>query len=254
MISTCIKTFLSAAVPLVLLTGCGSTTSSGSGTDVHVHVTHEPSASLVAPSENSKRFTTGGSTEVEITQAYLTIGTMDIRTDCSASPFAKLGDSILNVLFPAAYAHTVSSPTSIGEPLVLDIMANDVTEVEFGDFSPAAGSYCGITVHLHPADADARDLPVLVSMTGVVAHIEGVYNTGSGDTSFTVDVTAEPEHADLPFLTDIVLSASNLTAAVDLNIEYDTWFYAINMSSLAAADPAALAAFGDNLTASIHIK
>jgi len=239
---------------LLLISACSSTDSTP-GTEVHAHMTHLPPATTVTETATpGKEFNNDQSVTIELTSAYLTISEMDLRTDCSVSPFARLLDAVNELIIPTAHAHTESTPTKIGTPLVVNVLNPDTEELEFGHFSPPPASYCGITVHMHPADADARDLPTTLSMIGLVVHITGTYNTGGGAIDFTVESALEPEHADILFPTTIVLSASNLTDEAHLNIEYNTWFNgfdATGIVNLAAADPAAVAQLLDNITASI---
>lgn len=236
---------------LLLISACSSTDSTP-GTEVHAHVTHLPPATTVTETQTpGKQFTNNNGDIIELTSAYLTLSEMDLRTDCSASPFAWLRDAVFELLVPAAYAHTESTPTKLGTPLVVNLLNADSEELEFGHFSPPPSSYCGITVHMHPADADARNLPTTLSMVGQVVHLAGSYDTGGGATAFTVDVALEPEHADIAFPAAIVLSASNLNDEIHLNIEYNSWFDNIIMADLAAADPAAITQLLDNITASV---
>jgi len=241
---------------LVLISACSSTDSTP-GTEVHAHMTHLPPASTVTNGPTGgKQFVndqTPGVT-IELTAANLTISEMDLRTDCAANPFARLLDSIYELVIPTANAHTESTPTKVGTPLVVNVLNPDLEQLEFGHFSPPPASYCGITVHMHPADADARDLPTAFSMIGLVLRLEGNYDTGSGPTAFTFETTLELEHADIAFPAAIVLSATNLTDEAHLNIEYHTWFNgfdATGMDDLANAVPAAIAQLRENIVNSI---
>lgn len=242
---------------LLLVSACSSTDSTP-GTEVHAHLTHLPPASTVTTTATpGKQFDNDQGVTIELTSAYLTISEMDLRTNCSASPFARLLDAVYELVIPVAHAHTESTPTKLGTPLVVNVLNPDTEELEFGHFSPPPASYCGITVHMHPTDADARDLPTTLSMVGLVLRLEGNYDDGlgGGPVAFTIETAIEPEHADIAFPATIVLSASNLTDEAHLNIEYHTWFNgfdATGMASLAAADPTTVADLLDNITNSIH--
>jgi len=248
-----LKNLLASFACLLLASACSSSDITP-GTDVHAHVTHLPPAATVTTTASGKQFVNDQGISIELTSAYLTLSEMEIRTSCNAHPFARILDSLYEWVIPTAHAHTEATPTRLGEPLVVNVINPDSEELEFGHFSPAAGSYCGITVHMHPADADARNLPAALSMVGLVLHIEGSYDAGSGAVAFTAETAAEPEHADVAFHDPINLSSSNLTGEAHLNIEYNTWFNGMDaaaMADLAAADPAAIAALLDNITASI---
>ena len=73
-----------------------------------------------------------------------------------------------------AGAHRIQADPP-GHPRVVNLLADDAEELEFGHVSPPPATYWGITVHMHPADADARDLPNDVSMTGLVLHVKVLF-------------------------------------------------------------------------------
>ncbi|UCB56063.1 MAG: hypothetical protein JSW45_05915 [Thiotrichales bacterium] len=247
------KRLLASFSVLLLVSACSSSDISG-GTEVHTHLTHLPPASTVTTTPTGKQFVNDQGVSIVLTSAWLTLSEMELRTDCGASPFARLRDTVLGLIVPVANAHTESTPTKLGTPLVVNLLNPDSEELEFGHFSPAPGNYCGITVHMHPADADARSLPSTFSMIGLVLHLEGSYDNGSGATAFTVDITLEPEHADIAFPAIISLSEGNLNDEIHLNIEYQTWFETFDatlFAALVAGDPSAVSRLLDNVTASI---
>ncbi len=240
---------------LLLISACSSSDITP-GTDVHTHLTHLPPATTVTTTTTGKQFVNDQGVSIELTSAYLTLSEMNLRTDCSVSPFARLLDAVYELVVPVAHAHTESTPTKLGTPLVVNLLNPDNEELEFGHFSPAPGNYCGITVHMHPADADARNLPTTISMIGLVLHIEGNYSVSvSGpQIAFTVDVALEPEHADIVFPANIALSEANLTDEIHLNIEYNTWFDGFNatdINNLLLNDLTAITQLLDNITASV---
>lgn len=217
------KLFISFSC-LVMISACSSSDTTP-GTKIHAHLTHLPTANTVTDGPTGgKQFDNGQGVTIELTSAYLTISEMDLRTDCSASPFAHLFDTLYEMVIPTAHAHTESTPTKIGSPLVVNVLNPDTEELEFGHFSPPPASYCGITVHMHPADADTRGLPTTFPMDGLVLRIEGNYDAGGGPAIFTYETPLELEHADIAFPAAIELSISNLTDEAHLNIEYHTWF------------------------------
>ena len=184
---------------------------------------------------------------------------MELRTSCSpGQPFAQIMDTLYELLIPTADAHTESTPTRIGEPLVVNVLNPDTEELEFGHFSPPPASYCGITVHMHPADADSRGLPS-PDMAGKVIRLEGTYTvTGGSTTTFLIELSDHLEHADIEFPAAIVLSASNLSGEAHLNIEYNTWFNGLTATDIAELDingpgnPTARQMLEDNIVHSLH--
>lgn len=66
---------------------------------------------------------------------------------------------LLSFIAPArARAHTLDTPTSLGEPLVLDLMESAGIAEFVGTMKPPPGRYCGIRVFGMPADEDAVGL------------------------------------------------------------------------------------------------
>lgn len=59
-------------------------------------------------------------------------------------------------LIPAALAHTSSSPTLLGNPLVLDVRAQQ--SVVAGTLEPPPGEYCGLRIFISAADDDSVGL------------------------------------------------------------------------------------------------
>lgn len=262
MISHCTNRYtnlLALSFGLLFIAACSSSDITP-GTEVHAHVTHVPAeapAPAVTTGSSSKLLSYTSGDTIELTAAYLSLSEMELRTDCVAHPFARLLDAVVDLVVPSAIAHTESTPTRLGTPLVVNLLNPDTEEIEFGHFSPAPGSYCGITIHMHAADGDARGLPDSLSMIGLVLYLEGNYNDGSGDLPFIIEMNLELEHADVAFPAAIVLSEASLTGEAHLNIEYNTWFDNIAMADLVAASSSqakqvAEAQLRENVVHSIH--
>lgn len=66
---------------------------------------------------------------------------------------------LARLLGPArARAHVLDTPTSLGEPLVLDLMESAGIPEFVGTMKPPPGRYCGIRILGRPADEDAVGL------------------------------------------------------------------------------------------------
>ncbi len=261
MIFHCIKSYRNLLVSFACVLSISACSSSDitPGTEVHAHVTHLPAAApapTVTTGSSSKLLTYGNGDTIELTNAYLTLSEMELRTDCTAHPFARLLNSVFQLVVPSAHAHTESTPTKLGAPVVVNLLNLDTEEIEFGHFSPAPGSYCGVTVHMHAADGDAHNLPANLSMIGLVLYLEGNYDDGSGAVPFTIEVNLELEHADIEFHEAIVLSEASLSGEAHLNIEYNTWFDNLVMADLVAGSSQskqlAEAQLRENVVHSIH--
>lgn len=57
-----------------------------------------------------------------------------------------------------ANAHALDTPTSLGEPFVLDLMESAGTPMFAGTLRPPPGRYCGVRLFAMPADEDAAGL------------------------------------------------------------------------------------------------
>ena len=106
-------------------------------------------ATLPAMAAGAKTFTTDLGDTVTITKAYMVIASTTIETSCDDSFYASLNhmlresvDGALDMVIPSAHAHTTATPTSTGEPHVIDILAEDDTPVAIGSMSPSVADYC----------------------------------------------------------------------------------------------------------------
>ena len=110
---------------------------------------------------------------VTLDRAYLSLGAVEIH-GCNETG----GDALLRRWFgpKLALAHTTSSPTRIGEPFVLSLLARDREPVEIGMLRPPPGDYCVTQVDLEAADDDARGLPDDVDVVGATLDVAGSWS------------------------------------------------------------------------------
>jgi len=130
-----------------------------------------------------------------------------------------------------ARAHTASSPTELGVPYVLDLVAALGQEREVGVLLPPPGAYCGLVFDLAPADADAVGLPTEVDMVGRTVLVTGTLTPPGGvPRAFELSSSGEGS-VELSFDAPVELSleASLLSAVVTTDhlawldgIEFDT--------------------------------
>jgi hypothetical protein len=265
MILKCTNVILTAAL-LAGLAGCTSSSSSGDGSSsvTEVSISAAPAASLTRPvtvSANEKTFkNSSNDATIVLTKAYLVISNATIETSCGASFSAAL-DGLLNIVMPQAYAHTSATPTSTGEPYVINLMAADNAAIAIGSMSPSVADYCGVDVDLFAADADAYNLPVVVAgepdMVGKTLYIEGSYTPDGGATGIIkIDTGATLINRELMLGALMMITAASPTATISLGINYDTWFDSVDLTAL---ESEAAAKAGDNynqvlqnITDSIH--
>lgn len=126
-----------------------------------------------ATDDGSMQLRTDTGYTVSLDRAYLGLGAVEIH-GCDETG----GDALLRRWFgpKLALAHTTSSPTRMGEPFVLSLLAGDRGPVEIGTLLPPPGDYCVTQVDLEAADDDARGLPDDVDMVGATLDVAGSWS------------------------------------------------------------------------------
>ena len=107
-----------------------------------------------------------------------------------------LVERLKQVLIPVAAAHTDSSPTLLGTPMVLDVRAEQ--SVDMGALEPPPGNYCGIRVLISAADADANGLDLYPWMLHHSAALSRDTDVLVGTTAAFEFVVAFPSTAIQP--------------------------------------------------------
>jgi len=178
-----------------------------------------------------KTFKTREGIVVTLKQAYLVVWSVTLESDCNDVNFAF---PWFHWLSPAV-AHTDDTPTLLGVPHVINILADDAEVANLGSIYPPPAAYCGITVELLKADDDAvglLDFPI--NMLNRVLYLEGEYTPlGSTDpVAFTLDVAKTPRPKRLRLTTPLILSESAPSATIRFATQYDRWFDAVNFFQL----------------------
>jgi len=246
-----IKTGLVVSI-LAVLSACSSSSSSTSdATRVEISAAPLPANAATMPA-GAKTFTNDLNDSITINTAYLVISSVTIETECDASFSAAL-DGLLNLIIPAAHAHTESTPTSTGAPHVIDLLAVDGGDIEIGELSPPTGDFCGADIDMLAADADAENLPAGAGdpdMIGKTVYVEGTYDVGA--LPFTISSGVTLINRELLLSALMIIDKDDSEGTIDLAINYDTWFDAVDMAMLAAGDAGELNAVLQNVTNSIH--
>ncbi|RKZ64739.1 MAG: hypothetical protein DRQ44_09000 [Gammaproteobacteria bacterium] len=261
MISKYINLIIIAAMSVYLSACTSSSGSSSAGTQVTISVAPSP-ANVAAMPAGAKTFTVNGN-EIILTKAYLVISSATIETDCSAMSFRAALDGMLDIVVPVANAHTTSTPTSTGEPYVINILGVDGGLNNIGALSPPAADYCGVDVDISAADADASNLPDAGAgepdMIGKTLFIEGTYTPAGGLTGNILMSTGTTLiNRNLLLSALMMISPNNLNGSVKIAINYDTWFDAVDLNILEneVAAPTDSSSEGykvlQNITNSIH--
>ena len=234
MISKYINALLLVTAASVISSCSSSSGSAVGGTQVTINARPSPAVTLAQPAGN-KTFTNDLGDSITLTRAYIVISNATIESTCGVS-FSAAAEQLLNFIIPQAQAHTSSTPTSIGDPVVVDLLYADNESVHIGTLSPPAETYCGVSLNLLAADADAINLPEAAgtpNMVGKSVYIEGSFilaGGGSGNILISTGAALSSRHVLLPSL--MQLSANNLSASAGIMFNYDSWFNAIDLALL----------------------
>jgi len=113
---------------------------------IEVDVAYQPAATPA-------QVRTDAGYSVQLHRALLAVGKVEL-IECDN--FVR---SLWRFVAPArARAHAFATPTSLGVPLVIDLMESAGTAQFAGTLRPPPGRYCGIRVLAMPADRDAEGL------------------------------------------------------------------------------------------------
>jgi len=232
-----------------VIAGCSSSSGSASaGTQVTISVAPSP-VKAVTVATDSKTFINAEMDSITLTKAYLVVSSATIETSCGAS-FSAAAEGLLDLIIPQVNAHTVSSPTSTGEPYVINLLGVDGGLTSAGSLSPPAGDYCGVDIDMTKADIDANGLPADIDMIDKTLVIEGSYTLLDGVTTGDIHITTGVNLYNRELLLNalMMLSVSNLSGTIDLGISYDTWFDAVALDILESET----AAFTDTAASNVN--
>lgn len=145
--------------------------------------------------------------EVTLSDSHVVVQTVEL---ISCPSVTKMILRALNPL-PSAMAHVESSPTLLGIPVVMTV-AGQQAHTRVGSLQPPPGDYCGVRLHIGPADDDAVGLPS-DDLIGRSIFVNGTDATGafSYGSAATDDVTVE-------FESRISLNADRRIATVNLSV------------------------------------
>jgi len=130
-----------------------------------------------------------------------------------------------------ARAHEFSSPTSLGVPLVIDLMESAGTPLFAGTLRPPPGRYCGIRVVGMPADEDAEGLTKenLDMMEHSVLIAGQVEDTATGDETPLLARIGEVLDCEVLFDRPLVFD-SPILESVTIEIDHTKWFDGIDFA------------------------
>ena len=131
-----------------------------------------------------------------------------------------------------ARAHELSTPTSLGVPLVIDLMERAGTPRFAGTLRPPPGRYCGIRVSGMPADRDAEGLTEenMDMMEHTVLVTGQIENTATGDLSPLRTRIRAALECEMLFDRPLVFD-SPVLESVSIHIHHTSWFDGIDFAS-----------------------
>jgi len=137
-----------------------------------------------------------------------------------------------------ARAHVLDTPTSLGVPLIIDLMESAGTPLFAGTMKPPPGRYCGIRVVGMPADRDAVGLndENLEMMQHSVLIAGQVEDTTTGEETPLLAGIWEVLQCEMLFDRPLVFDSPALES-VSIQIDHTKWFDGIDF---ALQDPIAV--------------
>jgi len=130
-----------------------------------------------------------------------------------------------------ARAHEESTPTSIGAPMIIDLMESSGRLLFAGTLRPPPGRYCGIRVVVAPADADAiGSTPERAEMLENSVVVEGVVEgSETGDEIPLGARITELIPWDLRFDEPLVFDTPR-SVSISVQIDHLGWFDGIDFA------------------------
>ena len=166
---------------------------------------------------------------VALDRALLVVGQVElIRCDSFAA-------ELWRHFGPArARAHVLEAPTSLGEPLVLDLMESVGGAEYAGTMKPPPGRYCGVRVLATPAGADAAGLTSKdQEMVANTVLAEGRVEWAPANGAMLSTLIEGPLLLELFFEEPLVLDRPGVEY-VNIQIDHRTWFDGIDFAVLSS--------------------
>ncbi len=235
-----------------LLLGACSEGSRSTGVQVYFTLTPEPENHAPQPA-GPKQFTNTEGTAIRLDKAYLAMWSVALHTDCDDSGFVwnRSWTPRLDWLISSAHAHTDASPTLLGTPTVVNLLASDGEPQDWGALAPSANAYCGATWQVLAADEDAENLPIDTNMVGLSLVLGGHY--GADNQPFALSTSRAFSPAKRRFAIPLTLGAEQKQATAQLNIAYDRWFDSLDMDALARGDDTATTQLLQNISQTFRV-
>ena len=186
---------------------------------IEVDVAYQPEATPAA-------IRTDMGYRVRLDRAFIVVGRVElVRCD-------NFVLDLWNLVAPSrASAHELTSPTSLGVPLVLDLMESAGTPQLAGTLRPPPGSYCSIRITGMPADEDAEGLHEqnLEMMNHTVLVTGQVEDTTNGEVAPLLAGIWEVLDCEMALGRPLELGSPTLER-VAIQIDHTHWFDGIDFA------------------------
>jgi hypothetical protein len=186
---------------------------------IEVDVAYQPAATTAA-------IRTDMGYAVRLERALIAVGKVElIRCDNYVA-------DLWNLIVPArARAHELSTPTSLGVPLIIDLMESAGVPLFAGTLRPPPGRYCGIRVLGMPADQDTEGLTAeTLDMMDHSILISGrVEDESTGEETPLLALISEILECEMLFDRPLVFEGPVLES-VSIQIDQRTWFDGIDFA------------------------
>jgi hypothetical protein len=186
---------------------------------IEVDVAYQPAATTAA-------IRTDMGYAVRLERALIAVGKVElIRCD-------NYVVDLWNLVGPArARAHALSTPTSLGVPLVIDLMESAGVPLFAGTLRPPPGRYCGIRVLGMPADEDTEGLTAetLDMMEHSVLISGQIEDESTGEETVLLARIWEILECEMLFDRPLVFEGPVLES-VSIQIDQRTWFDGIDFA------------------------
>ncbi len=222
-------TALLSVLALLSLTGCGSgDLEAGMTLDLSLTTAR---ARPISGTAGPRELMNDQGARAVLTGGFITVSSVELL------PCAQVGwKRLLRHLSPVgtAWAHTVSNPTRLGTPHVVDLGGADGAVIRLGAVHPPPGRYCHARIVFEPADDDAEGLAAAargetpVNMVGRTLHLRGTLATSRDGEPQPFEVNLATRASVDVLLEWVTLSEAEPRAAVMFALTWDTWLDGVN--------------------------
>jgi hypothetical protein len=151
-----------------------------------------------------------------------------------------------------ARAHSETTPTELGEPIIIDLMESAGLPLFAGTLKPPPGRYCAVRVTCTPTDADAQGTELQrEAMLNTTLLLEGRVEGPEGEMLGPIHIRlTERVEDELRFEAPLVLKTPEQSGSLSVRISTVHWFDGIDFAARDMA--AAQAQIMENIQASLE--